>query len=102
MNLYGKYSRGFSREEIKQLNTHHGDLYKKEKVFIECVVINNVKKVGLYTYKIHNNSSVSVKCKLLKYESKIVFASTDFEKNKLISSIFEVKIKNKIDKIWSI
>lgn len=89
LNLYGKYSRDFSLEEIKQLNTHHGDLYIKTKVFIDGVVVKNVKKIGFYTYKIHNNSSVGVKHKLLKFESKIVFASNDVEKNKLLFSQFQ-------------
>lgn len=90
MNLNGNYSRNFSREEIKQLNTH-GGIFIKTKVIIGGVVVNNKKKIGLYTYQRYTYLSAGVKCKLLKFESKIVFASNDLEQNKLIFSQFQTE-----------
>ena len=88
MNLSGRYSRDFSRNEIKQLNSHGG--YSKDtKVFINGVVVNERKKIGLYTYKQYNKKSVGVKHKLLKFKSKIVFASKDDEQNTSILNEFQ-------------
>jgi AAA15 family ATPase/GTPase len=92
MNLSGNYSRDFSRVEKKQLYTQvstHGNFSVKTKVIIEGVVVSNVKKIGLYTYKIYNEKSVGVKNKLLKFKSKIVFTSKDDESNKIIINQFQ-------------
>jgi ATP-dependent Lon protease len=90
MNAYGKGAKDFTRNEIKQINNRFKNSIKP-KIYIHSIIVNEKKKIGLYSYKPQTNLSVGVKIKLLKFKSKIEFTSRDKELNEKIFNEFQME-----------
>jgi hypothetical protein len=92
---YGVYSKHFSNKEKKEIKIYKEHFNNFNKILIGIVEINKRKKIGLYSYERYGNRlSIGVFYKVLKFEDKIVFPSSDKEYDKKILDEFETKYSN--------